>query len=231
MIPNWLTYNTKEPGSSGAWVVRNDSLIGYILSGSKQFHIVYMLPIEAAFQHIEELYMEMGYDRPQITLSPGFKAESNGTEDGLVQSSMNPSLDPISVLGAATATVQFLDSFSIFLTKLIDARHNLDDSVCEAQDVQVITSDLYSASQSIIESVRKEGVTTDSVGRLCYAFKQVAVELAETFETLRLKETTSWQSLGEAMNIIWAESDIKTLQQYVDRLKHQIVSNVLAQDQ
>lgn len=53
-------------GASGAWVVRGESLLGYIIGGANPY--AHMLPIEQLFQSIQDLYHQCGKLRPYITI-------------------------------------------------------------------------------------------------------------------------------------------------------------------
>ena len=57
-----------DPGSSGAWVVRGDSLLGYIVSSSDNENTAQMLPISETVKAIEQLFICSGRHKPAVSL-------------------------------------------------------------------------------------------------------------------------------------------------------------------
>jgi Fungal N-terminal domain of STAND proteins len=142
-------------------------------------------------------------------------------------------MDPVSALGVASATVQFLDYASKLLAGTIKVYKSSDDTTGANKDLKAIAENLHSLNQRVIISkpLKATSPTTEFDGaeieQLCIACNQVAVELIEAIEKLQKRDGSLWASFRIALKTMWSEGEINSLQQRVDGYRQQISLHIL----
>lgn len=137
-------------------------------------------------------------------------------------------------LTIASSIVQFIDFASKLVGKSVRLYNAADGQLDEHQELANITRSLSRNAENIgqaFENLRCCNNLTDaereqkSIGIDC---QHVAEELLEALDALKLGEKrTTWQSFRQALRMLWNEEKIQALERRLDRLRQQMVANVL----
>lgn len=146
-------------------------------------------------------------------------------------------MDPLTALGLASNIVQFID----FTSKLISESHKLYVSASGAKEENLELESLARNLQQLAEqasppavaqntkSLSKEEETLRDLSKQC---SEVSDELLSVLQSLKVKgDHKKWKSFHQALRSVWKKGDIDALQLRLDRIGHQMGTQILFNQQ
>jgi hypothetical protein len=139
-------------------------------------------------------------------------------------------MDPISILGAASAAVQFVDFASKLMYGTYEIYKTGSASFLAGSDLESITKSLNELNTDILTELAKTPSGTEmtkrdkTIDNLCRDCNVVAVELLKALENLRLQtHNTVWNSFRKALATVpWKPPKIHALRKRLESFSQQI---------
>lgn len=131
-------------------------------------------------------------------------------------------MDPVAAIGLAGNIVQFLD----FSCKLLSGAKGLYNSTTGASDenkvLETVSNDLRLLNDDLT-APSAHGAIPDSIRSLACQCKDVAIQLIEVLDDIKVKGThRKWSSFVQALRGVWKKEQIEGLSKQLDRLRSEI---------
>ena len=127
-------------------------------------------------------------------------------------------MEALAAVGLAGNILQFLDFTHDTISKSRQIRTSISGTLKEHADLKGLTADLKDLSGRLQTS------SVDLVlEQLCSRCREVADELLEALESLRVKgKHTCFQSLRKALKVLWGKEKLRILEERLAGFRHEL---------
>ena len=129
-------------------------------------------------------------------------------------------MEALAAVGLAGNILQFLDFTHDTISKSRQIRTSISGTLKEHADLKGLTADLKDLSGRLQTS---SGPVDLVLEQLCSRCREVADELLEVLESLRVKgKHTRFQSLRKALKVLWGKEKLRILEERLAGFRHEL---------
>ena len=157
-------------------------------------------------------------------------------------------MDPLSAFGVAVNVIQLVDYSSRLVSGARQIHHSFDGELEEHTELKLVTDDLSKLAQILNASIESQeaGETLrphendeeildhqrkrlEQQKRIALDTQRLATELLSTLNKLKSGSSNkTWNSIRQALLTIWRRDKIEGLERRLDRLRQEMVTNMVS---